>query len=532
MTQSICGTSYQPVVFQKKWIIAALVGLMGVGSATAQAQEGEDTLRIAVPEHESPDLSAEWAYANTRAIVLGNIFERLVTRNPDTNELAPMLAADWEQIDDTTWHFQLREGVRFHDGSEFNAETAAESLNYVTREGGRLNEFGVKGFSFKAIGEHLLEVTTDRPNPLVLERLYQVQIPSAQQLEENPDAYKSQPVGTGPYVFKSYSRGDQWEIERYDGWWGEDHPEAVFGIPEWENVIYDVRPELSTRVTALQAGEVDFAFNVGIEGCSTVGEEQCITWTGNEIVDIRYDAPSSIMGDPRVRRALDLAFNREEIATQLYGKDVETTGQVLSQGATGYNPNIEPWPYDPEKARSLIEEARADGVTFDAPIRLVSQQGRFERNGEVLQAIQYAWQQNLGLDVTISILNPDQYDEVYRRQDAPMHESVSPDRNVVIVTTGSDTDLFDLAGYGGSRYLCGGDLSVYCDEDFDQRWAEAIKLTGEERGQALAELNAEQVERNVWSGILRFPTYHAVAETVEFRRRPDGWVMANDFTRQ
>jgi peptide/nickel transport system substrate-binding protein len=527
-----CRATGYDNVLRGRCVAAALAAVLLAGTSIVEAQEGQTggTLRIAVPEHESPNLSAEWAYANTRAVVLGNIFERLVIRNPETNELAPMLAVDWEQVDDTTWQFQLRENVEFHDGSAFNAETAAEAMNFVTREGGRLNEFGIQGFSFRAIDDYVLEVKTNAPNPLVLERLYQIQIPSARQLAEDPGSYTSHPVGTGPYTFVSYQTGDEWVIERNEEWWGHENPDAVFGIPAWDTVIYDVRPERATRVAALQAGEVDFAFDIGLEGCATLGGEQCITWTGNEIVDIRYDAPSSIMGDPRVRRALDLAINREEIATQLYGENVAPTAQVVTQGATGHNPDVQPWPYDPELARSLIDEARAEGISFDAPIHIVSQEGRFERNAEVIQAIQYGWQQELGLDVTISLLNTNRYDEVYRRQNGPMHESVSPDRNVVIVTTGSDTDLFDIAGYGGSRFLCGGNLSVYCDEDFDRRWREAIKLTGEERGAALAELNAEQIERNVWSGILQFPTYHGVADSVDYRARPDGWVTANDFT--
>jgi len=504
--------------------------LVGTSYSHVSAQDSGDTLRIAVPEHESPDLSAEWAYANTRAVVIGNILERLVTRDPDTNELAPMLAVSWEQVEDTVWHFQLREGVEFHDGAAFNAENAALAMNHVTREGGRLNEFGVRGFSFAALDEYVLEVTTDGPNPLVLERMFQIQIPSAQQLTDDPDSYTSHPVGTGPYTFVSYQTGDQWIIERNPDWWGNEDPDAVFGLPQWERVVYDVRPERATRVAALQAGEVDFAFDVGLEGCATLSSEQCVTWTGNEIVDIRYDAPSAIMGDPRVRRALDLAINREEIATQLYGEDVSPAAQVVTQGASGHNPDLEPWPYDPEEAQRLIEEARADGVVFDAPIRIVTQDGRFERSVEVIQAIQYGWQQVLGLDVTISILNTDRYDEVYRRQDAPMWEVVAPDRNIVIVTTGSDTDLFDIAGYGGSRFLCDGALSVYCDADFDARWTEAASTTGEARADAFAQLNAEQVERNVWSGILQFPTFHGVGDTVQYRARPDSWVMVNDFT--
>lgn len=532
---------------RKHWVAGAVIAGIVVlaGCAADNANEGgsavveaptaqpaqERVLRIAAPEHESPDLSAEWAYDNQRALVLGNVYERLVTRNPETNALAPMLATSWEQIDDVTWQFKLREGVRFHDGSALTAESAAIALSHVTREDGRLSEFGVKGFSFAPAGEYLLEVTTDGPNPLVLERMYQTQIVSAQQLTQNPSGYVDSPVGTGPYIFTSYAVGDSWELKLNAEWWGLSEPDAVFGAPEWDRVIFDVRPEASTRVAALRAGEVDFAFDVGLEGCAQVGADSCLTWSGNEIVDIRYDSPSSIMGDIRVRRALDLAFDREEIARELYGAGIETTGQVVGPGATGYNPSVRAWAYDPVEARSLIEAARADGIVFNAPINIVAQAGRFERNSEVIQAIQFAWQQNLGIDVTISMLSSDEFGKVYRRQNGPMHESVAPNRNVVIVTTGSDTNLFDIAGYGGSRFLCGGNLSVYCDEEFDAAWQVARTLTGDDRNAAFAELNADQAARHVWGGILRFPTYHAVSTSVNYRQRPDSWVYVNDFTR-
>lgn len=492
------------------------------------------TLRLAVPEQENPDLSADWAYDNQRALQLGNVFERLLTRDPESNELVGMLAHSWEQIDDLTYRFELVEGAQFHDGSEFNAEAAAISLEHLWRPDGRMAEVAAVAdqefFSFEAVDEFTLEVTTASPFPLTFERLSQSQIPSAQQVQESPDTLGSDPIGTGPFVLAEHDRGAQWILERNEDWWGLDNPDQAYAdFGDWETVIFDVRPERSTRVAALEAGEVDFAFDIGTEGCETVGEDVCQTWSGNEVMDIRYEPPSAIMGDARVRRALDLAFDREQIAAEIYGPDVEPTGQVVGPGSTGYNEDISPWPYDPDQARELLEEAEADGVVFDQPMNIVTQEGRFERNREVVEAIQFFWQDNLGIEVNIDVLEPSQYDELYRRQNGPLHDAVADDRNVIIVTTGSDVGTFDLEGYGNQRYTCGGNLSTYCDEEWTADWDAAGELLGDERDAAFAELNMSQYERNVWSTILRFPTYHAAADTVQYSIRPDSWVSVSDF---
>ena len=102
----------------------------------------------------------------------------------------------------------------------------------------------------------------------------------------------------------------------------------------------------------------------------------CLVGRSKNVVEIRFDIPSTILGDVRVREALNIAFDRYEIAEELFGGSA-VTAQPLLQGATGYNAELELWPYDPERAADLIAEAKADGVVFDAPILFFAQVGRF-----------------------------------------------------------------------------------------------------------------------------------------------------------
>ena len=187
-------------------------------------------LVLAIPEENSPDLSAEWAYDERRSVVLGQVFERLIGRDPETNELIPILATSWEQVDDLTWTITLREGVIFHDGSELNAESAAISLNYVYRPDGRLFELSGKQYAFEPVGEYALEVQLSEPDPLLLSRLTQAHIPSPRQIEEDPESHPLEPIGSGPYVLTEFVPQSFYIFERNDDWWGLDgsHP---LGVP-------------------------------------------------------------------------------------------------------------------------------------------------------------------------------------------------------------------------------------------------------------------------------------------------------------
>lgn len=520
-------------------LVAAACGGSDDGGTAAPAPGGETTapaapaptervIRIATSELESPNLAPEHAYDLARSVELGNIFEGLLDRDPATGGLRGVLATSWTQVDDTTFTFKLREGVKFHDGTEFTADEAVASLNHLLRPDSRIVQVGSTAGTVRTIGDLEIEISIQGPTPLFLDRLTMAKLMPSFQVEDE-DSYTTTPIGTGPYSLQDYRVGDSWVLVKNPDWWGLTADDA-YGQANWDRAEFTVRPERATRAAALLAGEVDFAFDIGGGGCSSLGEDCVVLGRGGEIIDIRYDATSSIMSDARVRRALDLAMDREGIAEAVYGPGVDAAGQAALPGFIGYDPTATAWPFDPTEAKRLLDEAVADGVVIDAPIVLLGQTGRFERMEEVFQAIAFQWESTLGIETEIQIIEAAQYGPQYRRgSEPPNHLTVSPTRHNVIITTGHGFSVFDVQTYADSRWDCGGNLNSYCDEDFTERFVAASLLTGEARDAALRVLNREQYEANAWSALLHYPRYHGVADTVQFTPRFDGWLLLADF---
>jgi len=178
------------------------------GETTTTAAAEARSLTIALPEE--PRSLGSWnAYSNDGHPVIRNVTEALLNRDPVSNELVPELALSYTQVDDNTWQFELRQGVKFHDGSDFNAESAAYSLNFVLAEE---NAFPMRQFfgsqvTAEAVGDYTLNVSTVDPDPILPLRLYFCTIPSAQAIQDSPDTYEENLVGTGPYKLDEWNRG-------------------------------------------------------------------------------------------------------------------------------------------------------------------------------------------------------------------------------------------------------------------------------------------------------------------------------------
>ena len=477
------------------------------------------TLRIAARENESPNVSAEWAYDVHRAYILGNVYERLLDRHPETNELIGVLATSWEPTDDVTWRFTLREGVTFHDGSDWNAEAAAVSLAHILRDESVLH--GISGRKsppeLVVVDNFVIDVVLPAPDPLLPAKMASASIPSAKQILEDPDSYTTTPIGTGPYKITDYNPTTHYNLERNEAWWGIDNPDAI-GAQHWEKVVFGIRPEATARAAALAAGEVDMAIDVGEEGCKVLGD-LCRVTSSPTFIEMRYDVPSTILGDVRVREALELGYDRYAIAEHLFG-GAQLTSQPVRPGAAGYREDLPPYPYDPERAKQLIEEAKADGVVFDAPIRLVTLTERMPRNVEFVESIGSYWETNLGIDVDVQILERALWDQVYNTN----IDTTPPGRHMIAVLTGGDFGFFDLEGYVPLRHPCGSIEGNACDPAFDEMYNAARQLVGTEREEAMAEVAYDMYHKIWWTQTLYLPAYHAVADHIDFIPRGDSYV--------
>ena len=436
---------------------------------------------------EPVSMDAWRSFAGTGGPGFRNAVEQLVNRDFTTGEFVPLLATSWERVNDTTVRFTLRQGVTFHDGSPFNAEAAAASINHTFDEENAFDLLDFLGImSAEAVDEYTLDVSTPEPDPILLGKVEWVGISSAKQLAEDPDSYHTNLIGTGPYIFVEWRKGQSIHYEANPDWWGLDDPDAARGSQTFQKATYRFLQEDQVRVSAVQAGEVDLAQFVTPEQCQTLdadADSSCLSAASVETIFIRMDTNSPLLSDRRARLALQLAIDKEAIVDSLLGGAATVAGQIVNASATGHDPSLQPYPYDPEQARELLAAAAADGVPVDMEITLGARHAVFPRVDEVIQAVA-SMLTDVGFSVTTTFYDPEGFGQVMliNIKDVPV------ERNFVAIHQHGN-EIMDFASSYRFYYSCVGILSVYCNEEAEAVWEKALPLTGAEREMALQELN-------------------------------------------
>ncbi|MFN4154380.1 MAG: ABC transporter substrate-binding protein [Paracoccaceae bacterium] len=499
--------------------------LVALAPVVALAQDGS-TVRIAIPA-ETPSMASHWGYAAKEGIILRNIHEPLVDRDPVTNELIPGLAVSWDRIAPTTWEFRLREGVTYHDGSPFNAESAAFGINWTYDPA---NAYTVAGFlpnreyRAEAVGEYVVHVHTGTPDPIYPARAYSVGLPSMVQLQNDRDAHEVTPVGTGPYRLAEWKRGSSYTLARNPDWWGAG--DTSIAQPGFDTAIYVVRPEASSRIAGLRAGEVDFAWDLTPDECSANLGASCIAGPTPETVYVRLDVTHHSMSDPRVREAMSLAIDREAIAEELMG-GAQPAAALVIPGVSGH-PGGDYTPYDPERAMQLLAEAKADGVPVDSAKMFISiREGSFASNSEVMQAI-HAMLATVGLPLTINTMEDLEFRSLF---DLPASEKpISPDRGWVALHRHNNAE-FDYARTYAANHRCSGPASTGCDEARDAVFDAAAELIGDERRDAFAQI-ADMMYRDpahlMFLPVAHPSIFHGVDTGLDWQPRSDMQLLLRD----
>ncbi len=315
-------------------------------------------------------------------VVTANLFESLLGRNIAT-ELVPVLATAFpEAVDDDTWRFSVREGVSFHDGQALDAQAVADSLNrMLDPDYSTQRDSYVRGItSAEAVDTYTLDIHTDGVNatlPLQIAQLPVIAPGTGETVGENP-------VGTGPYVFESWERGQQITAVRNADYWGE--------APSIDAFTVRFIPDKQTSLAALQAGEVDLVLDILPEQVPLV--PQALSVPATEYSYIALNALRPDLAPEQIRVAMNLAVDKELIAETLYeGYAKPNDAQHLSPGMLGYNPDIGPFPYDPAAATAIMEEfgwvLEDNGHEEDnrLPLEIYAPIGRYLRGVETTQAV-------------------------------------------------------------------------------------------------------------------------------------------------
>ena len=308
-------------------------------------------------------------------VVTANLFESLLGRDAST-ALVPVLATAWpEVVDDDTWRFAVREGVTFHDGQALDAQAVADALNrMLDPDYSTQRDSYIRGItSVEAVDANTVDIHTDGVNATLPLQIAQLPIFAP----GTADTVGESPVGTGPYAFESWDRGQQINAVRNDSYWGD--------APSIDAFTVRFIPDKQTSLAALTAGEVDLVLDILPEQVPLV--PQALSVPATEYSYIALNALRPDLAPPEIRVAMNLAVDKELIAETLYeGYAKPNDAQHLSPGMLGYNPDIGPFPYDPDQAREIMAE---HGWNEDNPLflEIYAPIGRYLRGVETTQAV-------------------------------------------------------------------------------------------------------------------------------------------------
>ena len=324
-----------------------------------------------------------------------NIYETLMQRTP-TGELLPGLAATAPTlIDPATWEVKLRSGITFHNGEPFNADAVVYSIrrnidpNFNSEQ---ISFFNTIRDAVK-VDDLTVRIMTDGPDPILPSRLYWMKMVPVEYSKD--PKFAEAPVGTGPYRFVEWKRGQHIVLARNAGYRGDK--------PAVEKVTYRFVSEPGTRLAGLSAGEFDVITNLLPEFTEQVPQK--INILGLEHPIIILNADGGVTKDLRVRQALNYAVDKQALAEGLFeGYAQIAQGQLLSPSFFGFNKDVGPYPYDPAKAHALLKEAGAVG----AEVELIGTAGRWLKDRELIEAVSAYWDA-VGLTTKVRIFEFNEY---------------------------------------------------------------------------------------------------------------------------
>ena len=282
-------------------------------------------------------------------------------------ELEPALATKWTVSDDgLTYTFDLRQGVKFHDGTDFNADAvvynferwikgnqsasgADASFPYFDSQFGDIIEQVI------AVDEYQVEFHLKRPLAVFLKNIamspFAILSPTA--IETYGDKINENPVGTGPFRFVEWRRNDRVVLEKNPDYWRE-------GYPKLDRIIFRSIPENSARLNALKTGEVDLIDGIDFSDVPLIESDPNLQLFSRPSLNVAYvglTVTRGPMGDKRVRQALNYAVDKEAIIKAFFEGYAIPAINPMPPSVAGYHDGIADYPFDLEKAKALLTEA-------------------------------------------------------------------------------------------------------------------------------------------------------------------------------
>jgi len=429
----------------------------GDDEGAEQASGGE--LRI-VLSREPATLDPVFAVVSDAAI-FGAFIEPLILPDPQMAPTSDGLITAWEQVDDTTWRFTVREGVEFHNGEPLDADAVAWNVLNNRDSGGILGSFFASVEDAQAVDDLTVEVVTTSPNnSLVALFMVTYALPPGYYEEVGADGFADAPLGTGPFLYADRSLGESVTAERNPDYWGEQ--------PRLDRIVWTFAADASTRANLLLTGAADAELSVPFETLGTLLDADNVEVTS-------YDSLSKVsmfliddrppLDDRDLREAVARAMDRDLLVNQLFdGEAVTAARNLLDIGDYGI---MGPHGFDhsPDVAAELVAGA-ATAPTL--PVMWVIDRGPRARDvGEAVAGML----EGVGFDVQ---RDPRPYAEV-------VDDALT--QNVAGLFVFPKTSLAPHPFFWTNGFLTTNSLTKHCsDERFDGLASDALAAPGPEEG--------------------------------------------------
>jgi peptide/nickel transport system substrate-binding protein len=389
-------------------VVLLCAALAGCGMKTSGQPSSSDAATIDLINYPAT-LDPGRQYDTDSYSVYRNIFDQLLRRDARTNAVKPWLATSWRQVDGTTWTFTIRPGVTFSDGAPLTAADAAYSIERILDKKFASQQFA----NFSAISEasasgNTLTIRTKVPSPTLLSYLTTLSVVPKDYVERvGAQRFNEHPVGSGAYTLASSTAGSQVTLKANPRWWGPR--------PAIRTVTLRSVPNVASRVADLRAGKADLVTGLTPDTADQVKRDPNLRVLSTPTERVAYVAFNTIHGgpvnDPRVRQAIAAAIDYKAIITSLQRGYARPVNALLTPLANGYPTDLTGAGSDLAKARTLLQQAGAQGATL-----VMATSPSF--NPQIVQAIQG----NLAaVGLKVKIENTDQPTYLKKVQD-PGHE--------------------------------------------------------------------------------------------------------------
>jgi peptide/nickel transport system substrate-binding protein len=313
-------------------------------------------------------------------------------------KVVPFLAEKLEQPNDTTYVITLRKGVKFHNGEELTADdvkfTYARVMDPATKSprANNLTDAVESADKIEVVDKYTVKITVKAPFGPFVDRMTNgaLQILNKKAVDAAGGDYAHKPVGTGPFKYVEWKTGEYARLDRNDEYWGEK--------AKLDRVTFRPIPDANTRMAELESGGIDYLMQVPREDVDRIKKDGKFDFQEVDAINITYlayNTQKAPLTDANLRRAMNYAIDKKEITDTIYAGTGTPAISPLNPSNWAHNPNVEPYAYNPAKAKELLGQSGYKGE----PLELAFNQAT--ETPKVAERIQAQVKENLGINITL-----------------------------------------------------------------------------------------------------------------------------------